>query len=971
MYYYNNNFFAKLTFLLFLFCLHALVTNAQEKKLQLTFSAEGKLLGGYLPRYNPNICKKGCKNDNSLSIRVLLPTTYFDKDKDAIDEKANEAYTAIIDPQSMLNQILKCGNDEKIKVKEIISDKEVKNWKIDDKNPVIPKELMEYVKFISFIKQADTANLNLNKYKPYAPFSLKIKGYLIDSSCIYFNTVNDKQEICDCIKDKKENYVALVFNIPPKFITTEITLDSFELIRKYKMKEVAIKWYNDMLKENKDSLGWLKSFEQQIRKQQSNVTPLLAEIDSLNTRAITCNDEVRLATLNEQINTRICSYKNIISEGFGDVSDNKKCFDKTFCSATLRKWILKLIWLNGDKIQLNPFKFTTNSSFELRQSDVNKKVDALKREQDNALIQLDFWETAIAHLKDSVQRVKTVSIDDNKKMLTQLILQRDTAIATLAKKTPTAVADEANSNTTAKQQFLTTSQVNYLGWIVPYKATDNNKAYKVDKMWLRNYYYDQMPNPLRDKLHFTYPEDENITLLLHNVPPGTGISVTEALKPFVDSAAFTIAAGEFVKEAASLYSSLGGVAPLVKKLFEGVNKTPSNTKSIENIQVSYTETTKLKNTIVESRNTTLQNLNNTDDINNIVILNKNNASIWNLEFTDTFKFERSNDSIKNIIKANKTKLANGIKYKISRLVKKINLSTNSKTEFEQNFKDNGNKRKVNEIRVKYKNVDRLDTFNINTKNQFNEIVNKIFDNKEKKTESVCINSIESTYINFLQSLYSIASAPALIDTKMEAINSNTPFYHTDKYQLSNQEGSYRNDYKLIAITKKEGSAISQIKIDSSYIKVGKFHYLQAAAGIAYTPNAGFITSVDTTNGGFSINRDEDRFRLIVGLRWYPWGLYNLTEPTRNIFKDNRWLHRLSVVAATSIPKPFQNMYVGVGFDMIQGLNLSTGLHWQQQNGYSIVNNQVKDRSIAYKPNFFYAITIDPNLFVTAIKSLVK
>ncbi len=974
---FSNYFYIKPTFTILLFCLLAIVANAQHDKLQLTFSVEGKLLSGYLPRYNPNICKDDCKNDKSLAIRVLLPTNYLDKDIKVIDEKAKEAYIAINeDSQSMLYKILNCDNEDLTKAKNIIiKDKDRTKWKIDDKNSIIPPELIKYVNFINYFKNGEIDNLNVDKEKTFIPFGLKIKGYEIDNSCISFEKVNTKTDNCDCIKNKREDYVALIFNIPSGFVTKEIALDSFELIRKYKMKEVAIAWYNKMLDENKDSIAWLKLFEQKIRKQQANVTPLLAKIDSLSTLTITCKDEVQLIGLREQINAKICSYTTIINEELGNFKNKENCFDKIFCSHTLRKWILKLIWLNGDKIQLNPFNFTTNNSFELRQSDANKKIEELKQKQDNARIQLNFWETAITHLKDSVQRVKTIDIDSNKVLLTKLLLQRDTAIAILAKKIPSPLSDEANSNTSTMKQFLTTSQVNYLGWIVPYEATDNNKAYKINKMWLRNYYYDQMPNPLREKLHFTYPENENVTLLVHNVPSSTGISVTESIKPFTDSAAFTIAAGEFVKGVAGLYGSLGTVAPLVKKLLGGLNvRTPANIP-IDEISTLITESESQNNRLINNDEINRNLLeDNNGNVFSLALKNKNNIVIAKIDSVKRFNLNNNiNEIVKNLIKVNENKQGRRIvKYTT------IKIDTFKITGNESYIKDFNKIRNITLITATYKYSKKIDTLykNNKPKNKINEdeiakIKNKVSGSTSEVAKSICLDNTDTTYINYLQSLYSIAIAPTFIDTKMEAINTNTPIYHTDKYQLSNQEASYRNDYKVLAVTKKDGNIVSQIKIDSSYIKVGKFHYLQTVAGIAFTPNAGFITSVDTANGGFSINRDEDRFRLIVGLRWYPWGLYNLVEPTRNIFKDKRWLHRLSVLAATGIPKPFQNMYAGIGFDVVPGLNLSTGVHWQQQNSYSIVNNQVKDRNVGYKPNVFYAVTIDPNLFVTAIKSLVK
>jgi len=111
-------------------------------------------------------------------------------------------------------------------------------------------------------------------------------------------------------------------------------------------------------------------------------------------------------------------------------------------------------------------------------------------------------------------------------------------------------------------------------------------------------------------------------------------------------------------------------------------------------------------------------------------------------------------------------------------------------------------------------------------------------------------------------------------------------------------------------------------------------------------------------------------RLIVGVRVYPFGLYNLKNPV-SLFREWRWVHRLSILAATGIPKPLQNIYGGIGFDVTPGLTLSVGKHFQQQNKYTIANNQVEARQIQYRGQTFYSVTMDPTIVISAITSLFK
>lgn len=868
--------------------------------MTLTFNEEGKLLSGYLPRYNPKLKQKDCKNDTSVRIRILLPSDYYKTDKKKIDEMATNVFKAINDKNSMFSILLDCQQPKKAdSLRRFVIRKKIEDWGFDTVKGLFPSELSGYIGFINALSNRNLKQLD--SLKQFSPYQLKIKGQLLDTSCYGFIRVNDK-DVCDCIKENNK-YVALEFRLPAGLLLKDIAVDSFQLLKTFPMKEAAISWYNNLLETSKSDLIKLKLLQQTVFKRKGLIEGLINAMDTLSALDEYCRKPEEIGVLQERATNRICESRAKLELELGAFYCKDSCGQNLLlCSPALANWILKLFWLNGDLIRLNPFNFTMNKSFAATALAAdNKKKELLRK---NALIQLDFWDAAIGHLKDSVLLETGISIDSNNVLLKRLLFLRDSVEAIANSNLPGSSNNDAAANAEKLLKFITVSQVNYQGWLVPYQSAQKNKIYNPDKIWLRNYYLDQMPNPLRNKYHFTYPEDENLTLLLHNIPAGTLMDVSESFTNFADSAAFTVLAGEFITQAASLYSSVQPAAVILKKLLQ--TATPPSPSP--NIDFSNSVITATMQGFAQMKMGLGDSIQAKKSL--VAFLNKN---------------KNNNDGVDIIVTDTATK-------------------TRVLTQTVMNVKD------INAL--------------------MNQIVEKI-KQKQQLERKTCLAIINDTcYINYIKSLYAFSNAPLLIDADLESDQNKTPLLYTGKYQLRDKQPPYTNIYKLRTINKVTGEADRIVNVDSSYISVGRFRYLQTAAGIAYTPTAGFITSVDTSGGGFKINRDGDRFRVIVGFRWYPAGLYNQKNPA-SLARDQRWLHRLNILVATSIPKPQENIYFGGGFDLVPGLNLAAGVHWQQRNRYSILNNQVESRQIGYRGHFFYAVTVDPGLLVTAITTLFK
>lgn len=902
---FHRPFFVAILTLSFLFA-------ASQDNYKLLFNEEGKLSSGMPSRIKVPLGSEKCDDIFKISSTVLLPLDYFEEEGKKIDTMASQTYKALRDSQSLLFRLLNCRNPDELEQLERIvhPSSDLLEWKLDEKSgsdELIPLKLQRYLRFIrtfqSISALTDTANLRkkldtLNfYYKEFAPYRLKVGGSLLDTTCLRFVPYPTKDDPCGCAKPGKK-YIAVELGIPYNLLTKDASVDSFEVIQYFSMKEFAIERYNQLLTRFADDIPKLKALQETVRKNTTEVEELLGALHEINLIKEDCPDSIR-DSIERKWNNTICELKDKIDRKLGQYNCDSVCASSNilFCSEILPKWLIRLVWLNGELIRLNPFNFTNVqlpvfSATIPTESRKPLSDEEFARVTRDATTRIAFWTTAISHLQDSVMLMKPLDIDLAKLRLMRLIQERDSAQRTLdgavaAKKEADAAKAKQNKDNKANIEelngFSIVSKVKYKGWLIPYQLEGTAQN---DKMWLRNYYNDLNRLVAKDRFHFTYPEDENVTLLVHNLNAGAAIKVTESLTPANDSSTFSIFATSAISSVVPLYSSLAGISPLVRKALQTWNRSVVPTSGTATV-FSNTRTEKL--TIEEQ-----------DSLNKII------------RVLEEFKAKTVNVT--------------------------LNVDGQTKT-FSLNPKES--------------------TKNLNTiENVFNSL------------SDTCVTAADSCYIKYLKGLLALRSSPPLIDKPIPVKSDRDPLYFTHRHSLTDSIATYLDTYTIRLAESRLADSLGQFSKTSSFIKVGKFHHFALAAGIAYSPNAGSITFIDTTGGGFKINRDEDRARLVAGLRIYPFGIYNLKNP-ESLFRERRWLHRTSILIGTGIPKPLQNFYLGAGIDFFPGLTFSGGLHLQQQNQYEVVNGQIISRNIFYQSRGFYSLTIDPTLFVSAITSIFK
>ena len=188
------------------------------------------------------------------------------------------------------------------------------------------------------------------------------------------------------------------------------------------------------------------------------------------------------------------------------------------------------------------------------------------------------------------------------------------------------------------------------------------------------------------------------------------------------------------------------------------------------------------------------------------------------------------------------------------------------------------------------------------------------------------------------------------------------------------DGSYKAPYQYlyklaIRDTSKSLSLINPL--DSSGYRVGKRRFVELALGAAYS-----FTSVRQTNigsdtaGNLVPSSTEQKVQFVVGLKFHLLkGIYwENNEDIICAIKHNHWQERLSLFVGVSIPNPLSNIYMGIGVDIIPGLNINGGLQLYQYTQYKINNNIILKQTTEVRPAAYGSITLDPTLVVNIVKT---
>jgi hypothetical protein len=134
-----------------------------------------------------------------------------------------------------------------------------------------------------------------------------------------------------------------------------------------------------------------------------------------------------------------------------------------------------------------------------------------------------------------------------------------------------------------------------------------------------------------------------------------------------------------------------------------------------------------------------------------------------------------------------------------------------------------------------------------------------------------------------------------------------------------------------------------------------------------------VNNVSSANGPVSVSQDAQYISLVAGVHIYPAKLFNLDNRFfihRN-YGASSW-SRFSIFLGTGIPNPLQNYFTGISEDIVPGLKIHAGIHWEWYTKYNIINNQVSDQASALRNGGYYAgLNLEPTGIISTLIGLFK
>lgn len=922
----------KTKFLLSLCMFFCAASFGQQKKMTLNFDVNGRLISGYSDKFKLSGTKKclwykrkGCSNNKNLKVNVEIPVSMLLEDFEKL-----YAYDSLYKLQRDNSDYFLC---------QLFNCQKKKDSKLTIPASCLPDSSVQA--YFDYLQKLKTANskTDITKFPPdFRWFNLKVVGKEISNECITYTY--SKTGGCECVNDKS-GVVTMTFSVPPNLLKDKYALDSFELIRNYPLKSKAINFYNNLLETYSSKISLIKKVDENVRNYTKTLKDYVTVIEKL--KAI--NDDCKKDTgLKKEYNDLLAEFSkngNTISK----LIDIKNCTAESLCCDTVfLQWYFKTWWITGGEFKFNPFPFTNDEYIE------SQVTFAKNKEKEKALVfqkemkRKAFWDTAYTHLRDSILLSRRYTIQEASKILDTLLQNIDTININIDKNEPATVKNNILTNQEKRKVFTTTSLILNKGWFNPYILNNNQLILRLNKTkrkWSSSYYYDQ--NPMQDKDPIEYlPESERLTVLLHNVPLKKGVNFKINAQSFTDEQPFTSRMGELVEQVGSLYKSLvplsAGLSAIVKSLIN-----PKSESMISNVIPYPTSSTFAPETKIPKKAT--------DDF-----LKKNklpkNSKIAISTAPELFQIDSIYSWKSEMITARipRNNMKDSIVYfkpDISALyleIKKYSLEKQKDSSFWAEVL-------------------------INTIDNFPDSLSPF--QKLKKVDSLeqALQIIQRPCLNSLKAFIELAGSEPFINKKITFNNDSIVMYRTIKQDIVPDSIPRKMEYNLNSYAVDSTNKV-ETNLVKEYVYYGKLRRVFLTAGLGYTRNAGYINEVDTTGGNLNISRNNDKVRLMFGLKIFPWGLYNQKNP-EFIFKDYRWLHRISLLLAAGVPKPLENIYAGIGIDMVPGLTVSGGYHFQQSTSYTIIANRVKDSQTKYASLLFTSISLDPELLIKALKSIIK
>lgn len=225
-------------------------------------------------------------------------------------------------------------------------------------------------------------------------------------------------------------------------------------------------------------------------------------------------------------------------------------------------------------------------------------------------------------------------------------------------------------------------------------------------------------------------------------------------------------------------------------------------------------------------------------------------------------------------------------------------------------------------------------------------------------------NLDRFYLNGFLTIYNESSTPLLKEIR-PLQDKNTSFY-SEISETTPVDSAVVNNVKLYTVNAKTNA--DTVVLSRFKYKIGKNKKFTLSAGIAYTLNS-YNQSVAREEGGtIKISNNNTQYKLVAGINYYLGkGLYSHNN---SFWGKNS--ERTYVFVGVGIPRPLENLYIGLGRDLFPGLKLTAGMHIAKNNQYFIQNNEIVEERLNYQlAGPFLSLKVDPTSLLSVFEIFKK
>jgi hypothetical protein len=175
----------------------------------------------------------------------------------------------------------------------------------------------------------------------------------------------------------------------------------------------------------------------------------------------------------------------------------------------------------------------------------------------------------------------------------------------------------------------------------------------------------------------------------------------------------------------------------------------------------------------------------------------------------------------------------------------------------------------------------------------------------------------------------------------------------------------RVSYTLMQLDEKDESKKKTLRTGT--FDLYELQRIRLFGGVSYAVPFGDSvarTTVTVTGGQLTdVQRANEQARFMVGLKFHVFGGGAEVDDNRFTFHPRR----LAIAAGVGLPKPKDDLYLGLSYDLYPGFNVNLLCQWYRSDVVDLKNGQVLETGSVYQATPAIAVTLDSSLFTSLLK----